>query len=120
MSWAALVLLAARPLQAAPAPPATPVTASAIAAAITAVRTAIGGGAEVTVTNPVLSVVAGNDHIDLAVAEPGSRTAGPIRFVLYTGTGAARRRAGRLAVDVRVSAPLLRATTALRAGSAIT
>ena len=89
--------------------------AAAVAAARAAVVTAFGGDADVAIDRPVLSMAPGAPAATLAVAEPGSRTAGPIRFVLYVRDGADNRRVGRLSAVVRVRAPHVRARGAVDA-----
>jgi flagella basal body P-ring formation protein FlgA len=89
--------------------------AAAIAAAQVAVVAAFGGDADVAIDRPVLSMAAGAPAATFAVVEPGSRTGGPVRFVLYVREGAANRRVGRLGAEVRVRAPHVRVRTAVEA-----
>lgn len=94
---------------------------AAMAAARAAVRQAFGGDADVTLTGPVLQLAPGAGAIATAVAEPSSRTAGRVRFVLYgaaSATGASR--VGRLTAAVRVAAPHLRARAAIAARTTLT
>jgi flagella basal body P-ring formation protein FlgA len=87
---------------------ATAEQAGAIAAARAAVTAAFGGNADVAIDSPVLSMARGAPAATTAVAEPGSRTGGPIRFVLYVQDGAATRRVGRLSGVVHVRTPHVR------------
>lgn len=81
----------------------------AVAAATAAVREAFGGDADVTVTEPVLSLAGDDTRIARAVPEPSSRTAGPVRFVLYAAGDEPARRIGRLTARVDVAATHVRA-----------
>lgn len=77
---------------------------SAEAAARHAVRAIFGVGADVQLSALVLSLALSGGSVVSAVPEPSSRTAGPVRFVLY-GDRDGRRRIGRLTarVDVRTA-----------------
>jgi flagella basal body P-ring formation protein FlgA len=99
---------------------AQPSVDAAVAAATQAVREALGGNADVTITAPVLSMVADAGPIVKAVPEPASRSGGLVRFVLYGASDTAARRVGRLTGDVRVIAPHLRTKQAVAAGTVMT
>lgn len=71
-----------------------------------------GEAADVTLTRVVCEVAPAATRADEAVPEPGSRSDGPVRFVLYVTEGAARVRAGRLTAVVAVSAPHVRTVAA--------
>jgi len=81
----------------------------AVAAATAAVREAFGGDAEVTLSEPVLSLTGEATPVARAVPEPSSRTAGLVRFVLYAPGDAPARRIGRLTARVDVTATHVRA-----------
>ncbi len=85
------------------------VTEAAVAVATETVRTAFGPGAQVRLSAPVVSMVGETVAVTRAVPEPASRTAGPIRFVLYGETAGQERRIGRLTARVDVAATHLRA-----------
>ena len=57
----------------------------------------------------VLSLTGDDAHVARAVPEPSSRTAGPVRFVLYAAGEEPARRIGRLTARVDVSATHVRA-----------
>ena len=82
---------------------------AAVAVASDAVRAAFGPGAEVTLSLPVVSTVGGDVAVTRAVPEPSSRTAGPVRFVLYGEADGQVRRVGRLTARVDVAAAHVRA-----------
>jgi flagella basal body P-ring formation protein FlgA len=82
---------------------------AAVAAATAAVRDVFGGDAEVTLSEPILSLTADAALVDHAVPEPSSRTAGPVRFVLYAAGDGAARRIGRLTARVDVATTHVRA-----------
>lgn len=82
---------------------------AATTAAEAAVRDAFGGDVEVTISEPVLQAVAGAIGVVKAVPEPGSRSAGRVRFVLYGAGDGAATRLGRLTAVVRVRAAHVRA-----------
>lgn len=92
---------------------------AAVAVATQAVREAFGGDADVTLSEPVLTL--GLDAVApaRAVAEPSSRTAGPVRFVLYAAGDAMPRRVGRLTARVDVRATHLRVRQRMPARSAV-
>lgn len=92
----------------------------ALARATDAVRDTFGVDAEVTLDAPVLHVLPRTSRVTRAVAEPSSRTAGPVRFVLYGPSASRDVRVGRLTARVRVSARHVRAVGALRPRSAFT
>ncbi|AMY10414.1 flagellar basal body P-ring biosynthesis protein FlgA [Luteitalea pratensis] len=81
----------------------------AAAVATAAVREAFGVDAEVTVSEPVLSVTGDATLVTRAVPEPSSRTAGPVRFVLYAAGEGPARRIGRLTARIDVAASHVRA-----------
>lgn len=83
--------------------------AAAMDAATRSVRKAFGGEADVTLSAPVLSLAGQAAPIGRAEAEPSSRTAGPVRFVLYAAGEGITPRLGRLTARVDVRAPHLRA-----------
>lgn len=87
----------------------------ATAAVETAVRAVFGAEAILTTRDVTCAVTPGAARVDLAVPEPGSRTAGPVRFVLYQTDGEARSRAGRLTAHLEVAAPHVRTVAALDA-----
>lgn len=93
---------------------------AAVAAATQAVREAFGGDADVILSAPVLSLTGDAGHIGRAVAEPSSRSAGPVRFVLYAAGDGVTPRVGRLTARVDVRAPHLRARQRVAARAAIT
>ena len=93
---------------------------AAVAAATAAVRDAFGGDAEVTITRPVLSLAPGALPVTRAVAEPGSRTGGIVRFVLHGRRDGSSMRVGRLAADVRVRAAHVRAARSLAPRTSLT
>lgn len=93
---------------------------AAVAAATHAVQDAFGGDADVSISTPVLSIVDDAARIGRAVAEPASRTAGPVRFVLYAAGDGVTPRLGRLTARVDVRAPHLRARQRVAARAAIT
>jgi flagellar basal body P-ring formation protein FlgA len=82
---------------------------AAISAATTAVRDAFGGDVEVSISQPVLSLIGDGTQVSRAVPEPSSRTAGPVRFVLYASGAGSARRIGRLTARVDVAATHVRA-----------
>jgi flagella basal body P-ring formation protein FlgA len=81
---------------------------AAVAVATRSVREVFGGDAEVTLSAPVLSLAGDASQIATAIAEPQSRTAGPVRFVLYAAGETSPRRLGRLTARVDVRATHLR------------
>src|SRR5436190_54693 len=83
--------------------------AAAVAMAAAAVRDVFGADAEVTISEPVLSMTADAVQIARAVPEPSSRTAGPVRFVLYGPGESPARRIGRLTARIDVVAAHVRA-----------
>ena len=83
--------------------------AASVAAATAAVREVFGADAEVTVSEPVLSLTADTAIVARAVPEPSSRTAGPVRFVLYAAGEGPVRRIGRLTARIDVAATHVRA-----------
>lgn len=93
---------------------------AAVAAATQAVREAFGGDADVTLSAPVLSLAGAAERIGRAVAEPSSRTGGPVRFVLYAEGDGTTPRLGRLTARVDVRAPHLRARQRVAARGPIT
>jgi len=92
---------------------------AAVAVATQAVREAFGGDADVTLSAPVLSLARAAARIGKAVAEPSSRTSGPVRFVLYAAGDGAPPRLGRLTARVDVRAPHLRARQRVAAHVAV-
>ncbi len=82
---------------------------AAVAVASETVRAVFGPGARITVSAPVLSLVGEASAVTRAVPEPASRTAGPVRFVLYGGAAGGGRRVGRLTARVDVAAAHVRA-----------
>lgn len=86
--------------------------AGAEEAAVAGVRAVFGEAADVTLTGVVCEAAAAATRADEAVPEPGSRSGGPVRFVLYATEGATRVRAGRLTAVVAVSAPHVRTVAA--------
>lgn len=91
----------------------------AIDAADAAVKAVFGDAADVTFDDVSCAVTAGATRVDAAVAEPGSRTDGPVRFVLYADTGDGRARVGRLTAAVTVVAPHVRTRHALDARAVV-
>lgn len=81
---------------------------AATAAAEAAVREAFGPDIYVTLADTVLQWAPHAGAVVKAVAEPGSRTAGRVRFVLYGDGGDAPARIGRLTALVRVHADHVR------------
>lgn len=72
-----------------------------------------------TLTSVACEASASTSRADSAVPEPGSRTGGPVRFVLYATEGTVRARAGRLTAVVTVSAPHVRTVAAQPAHAVI-
>lgn len=93
---------------------------AAAAIATEAVREAFGRDVEVTLSSPVLSHAGGGAAAARAVAEPSSRTAGPVRFVLYAAGAGTPQRVGRLTARVDVRAPHLRARRRVAARVSLT
>jgi len=77
---------------------------SVVTVATAAVREAFGGEADVILSQPVLSLTTEAVIVMKAVPEPASRTAGPVRFVLYASVDGTERRVGRLTARVDVAA----------------
>jgi flagella basal body P-ring formation protein FlgA len=90
----------------------SPCPTGAEAAADASVRAVFGAGAEVVLREVHCHAAPAVTRADRAVPEPGSRTGGAVRFVLYTGVDGAERRAGRLTAVVDVAAPHVRTTAA--------
>lgn len=88
-------------------------------AARVAVREAFGSEVEVFLSDASCEHVEARGVIEHAVAEPGSRTDGPVRFVLLGRRGDRRVRLGRLAAVVQVRAPHARARLALASGTVL-
>lgn len=88
-------------------------------AARVAVREAFSDEVEVLLSDISCERVQGERAVEQAVAEPGSRTAGPVRFVLHGRRGTARVRLGRLTAVVQVRAPHARARVALASGTVL-
>lgn len=88
-------------------------------AAAAAVRSHFGEAARVTLSDVACVSSPGVRQSDAAVPEPGSRTEGPVRFVLYADGADGRARVGRLTAVVRVSALHVRTTRALPARTAL-
>lgn len=82
---------------------------AAVTVAAAAVRDVFGSDAEVTLSEPVLSLSTDAASVGRAVPEPSSRTAGPVRFVLYAPGDGPARRIGRLTARVDVAATHVRA-----------
>ena len=101
------------------AQPATSQVLAAEAAARRAVQDVFGADAEVRFSGPVLTLAPEGGVIAAAVPEPSSRTAGPVRFVLY-GDLDQSQRVGRLSVRVDVRARHVRATQKVAARASIT
>ncbi|HTV03537.1 MAG TPA: flagellar basal body P-ring formation chaperone FlgA [Luteitalea sp.] len=102
------------------ATPAAAQSAPALDAAMAAARQAVAGAfgddaVEVTLARPVLSMAPDAMAPTSAVPEPGSRSGGLVRFVLYAAGAEAPRRVGRLTADVRVVAAHVRARAAVAA-----
>ncbi len=100
-------------------PPAADVEA-ATEAAVAAVRRVFGPDADVRISSPVLQVAANAVAVVTAIPEPSSRTAGPVRFVLYgpaVDEAPGGRRTGRFTATVRVHMPHLRAQKPVEARS---
>lgn len=108
---AAAVALACVPTAAVASSDCLPGTTAAVEAAVRAV---FGDEAVVTTRDVACAVTPGAVRVERAVPEPGSRTSGPVRFVLYEGDGA-RSRAGRLTAHVEVATPHVRTVAALDA-----
>lgn len=96
------------------------VAGTAVAVATETVRTAFGSRAQVRLSAPVVSMVGEGVDVTRAVPEPASRTAGPIRFVLYGETAGQERRIGRLTARVEVAATHLRARRQIEARTVLT
>lgn len=92
---------------------------AATTAAEAAVRDAFGGDVEVMISEPVLQAAAGSTGVVKAVPEPGSRSAGRVRFVLYADGDGPATRIGRLTAIVRVRAPHVRARGPIEVRSAL-
>ena len=93
--------------------------ADADAAARAAVQEAFGTDAEAQLSDVSCERVAPEQQVEQAVAEPGSRTDGPVRFVLYGRGEATRVRLGRMTAVVHVRAPHARARMALESGAVL-
>jgi flagella basal body P-ring formation protein FlgA len=78
-----------------------------------AVREAFGQEAAVTLADASCDRTPFVGRVDAAVPEPGSRTDGPVRFVLYGEGESGRTRVGRLTAVVRVTAPHVRTLLSL-------
>ncbi len=91
----------------------------AVAAAERAVKAVFGDDADVTFEDVTCSVAPGATQAAAAIAEPGSRTDGPVRFVLYADEDG-RQRVGRLTARLTVAAPHVRARRALDAQAVLT
>lgn len=105
---AALLLVAGGPVSAG----ARSCPAGAEHAAVAGVRSVFGAAADVTLTEVVCETAPAATRADEAVPEPGSRSDGPVRFVLYATEGTSRVRAGRLTAVVAVSVPHVRTVAA--------
>lgn len=91
---------------------ARPCSAAALDAVHRAVVAVFGPEAEVSLIDP--SCEQQGEQVVSARPEPGSRTAGAVRFVLFADGAADRpRRAGRVSATVHVVAPHTRARAAL-------
>jgi flagella basal body P-ring formation protein FlgA len=90
-----------------------------VTVATAAVREAFGGEADVTLSQPVLSLAGDAGVVTRAVPEPASRTAGPVRFVLYASIDGTERRVGRLTARVDVAATHVRVSQPVAARAAI-
>lgn len=88
-------------------------------AAVAAVREAFSAQADVTLTDVTCERAPSAGRVAAAVAEPASRTDGPVRFVLYAAGDPVRQRAGRLTAVVQVSAPHVRTAVPVAARTAI-
>lgn len=95
-------------------------TAEAMASATAAVREVFGEDADVALAQPVLSMAPGAGAIRAAVPEPGSRTGGAVRFVLYGQQADRRVRLGRLTAHVRVRARHVRTVERIEARAVVT
>lgn len=84
-----------------------------------AVREAFGVQADVTLTHVTCERAPSAGRVLAAVAEPASRTDGPVRFVLYAAGEPVRQRAGRLTAVVQVSAPHVRTAVPVAARTAL-
>jgi len=90
----------------------------ALTAADHAVKAVFGDDADVTFDDVSCAAAPDATHADAALAEPGSRTDGPVRFVLYADADE-RRRVGRLTATVTVVVPHLRARHPLEARAVV-
>ena len=88
-------------------------------AAVAAVRDAFGPQAVVALTDVACERAPSAGRVEAAVAEPASRTDGPVRFVLYSAGNPVRSRAGRLTAVVHVSAPHVRTAVPIAARTPI-
>lgn len=91
---------------------ATPCSGPALEAVHRAVVAVFGPDAQVSLVDAACEQQ--GERIASARPEPGSRTSGAVRFLLFADGGADRpRRAGRVSATVHVAAPHARARTAL-------
>ncbi len=92
--------------------------AHALRAAIVAVQTVFGTDAEVVLGESVCEL-AEMTVVATARPEPGSRTGGPVRFLLFDGSEPRARRVGRATATVRVTVPHVRAAAAVPARAVV-